>query len=182
MFIRRFALAAISAVSIGFITVTPAIAHAELVSAIPAADEVVTSWPTQVILTFNEDLLTTDAQQVNFLSVSDSSGVQLDLMDSAVSGSSVSVSLPVDVEPGSYFVNYRVVSADSHVIEDSYEFIFDLGQTESIEPINETEGEPIATPYTSEEESSSNLGLILGLVTLASFVVLIYQFRKNRYK
>lgn len=160
----------------------PAVAHSELVSAIPSADEVVSNWPTQVILTFNEELLTTQEQQVNFLSVSDSSGAQLDLRNSAVSGSTISVSLPADVEPGSYFVNYRVVSADGHVIEDSYEFIFDLGAAESVEAINETEGEPIATPYTTEEESSSNLGLILGIVTLASFVLLIYQFRKNRYK
>ena len=182
MFIRRTLALLASAFLVSFGFSTAAFAHAELVGAMPAADEVVSTWPTQVVLTFNEDLLTTGEQPVNFLTVADSAGTQIDLLDSTVSGSSISVSLLGDTAPGAYFVNYRVISADGHVVEDSYEFVFDASELAEAVPINETEGEPVATPYTVEEESSSNLGLMLGLVTLGSFILLVSQFRKNRYK
>jgi uncharacterized membrane protein YkgB len=97
----------------------------------------------------------------------------------------VTVSLPEATEPGSYFVNYRVVSADGHVVEDSYEFIYEAVEEPVAISADQSDQEPEATPYVSNEEevqSSSNLGLILGLVTIASFILLVMQFRKNRYK
>lgn len=155
-------------------------AHAELTGASPAADEVISVWPVEVILTFNEELISTEDQQVNVITVTDSSGSQIDLQNSNISGNRVSVGLPTEVSSGSYFVNYRVVSSDGHIVEDSYEFVYDGGDQNAEITIQE---EPEATPYiTQEEESSSNLGLILGIVTLASFVLIAVSFRKNRNK
>ncbi len=168
-----------------YVLISPVFAHANLESSSPAADELVTTWPNEVVLKFNEDLITTGEQQVNFVSVTDAAGVQIDLMDSAASGNLVTVSLPEATEPGSYFVNYRVVSADGHVVEDSYEFIYDAVEEPVAISADQSDQEPEATPYVSNEEevqSSSNLGLILGLVTIASFILLVMQFRKNRYK
>lgn len=168
-----------------YILISPVFAHADLESSSPVADELVTTWPQQVVLRFNEELITTGEQQVNFVSVTDVAGGQIDLMDSAVSGNLVTVSLPDATVSGSYFVNYRVVSADGHVIEDSYEFIYEAANEPVAISADTTDQEPVATPYeTNEEEvqSSSNLGLILGLVTIASFILLVIQFRKNRYK
>ncbi len=169
----------------GYVLISPVFAHADLESASPAADELVTTWPKEVVLQFNEDLITTQEQQVNFVSVTDVAGVQIDLMDSVVSGNLVTVSLPDATVSGSYFVNYRVVSADGHVVEDSYEFIFESADEPVTISADETDQEPVATPYVSTDEevqSSSNLGLILGLVTIGSFILLVMQFRKNRYK
>lgn len=180
MHFRKFKFVLVSLLLINFILPAPASAHSELESASPASNELVTSWPAEVTLSFNEPLLTTQSQQANALSVTDSTGTQIDLQDSAVTGNAIRVSLPGEAEPGSYFVNYRVVSADGHVIEDSYEFIFDgANQPEAISTINE---EPVLISENQESESSSNLGLVLVLVTLASFAVLVVQFRKNRYK
>lgn len=183
---RKLKLIASSLLLFSYLLISPAFAHADLESSSPAADELVTTWPAEVVLQFNEPLLTPDQQQVNFISVTDAAGAQIDLRDSAVSGNLVSVSLPTDVELGSYFVNYRVVSADGHVIEDSFEFIYESSDAPAAISADENDGEPVATPYEvtyeQEEQSSSNLGLILGIVTLASFVLLVVQFRKNRYK
>lgn len=168
-----------------YVLISPVFAHADLESSSPAADELVTTWPKEVVLQFNEDLVTTQEQQVNFVSVTDAAGLQIDLMDSAVSGKLVTVSLPDATVSGSYFVNYRVVSADGHVIEDSYEFIYEAANEPVAISADETDQEPVATPYVTNEEegqSSSNLGLILGLVTIGSFILLVMQFRKNRYK
>lgn len=168
-----------------YVLISPVFAHADLESSSPAADELVTTWPQEVVLQFNEELITAEQQQVNFVSVTDVAGVQIDLMDSAVSGNLVTVSLPDATVSGSYFVNYRVVSADGHVIEDSYEFIYEAADEPMVISADETDQEPVATPYVTNEEevqSSSNLGLILGLVTIASFILLVIQFRKNRYK
>jgi methionine-rich copper-binding protein CopC len=55
----------------GYVLISPVFAHADLESASPAADELVTTWPKEVVLQFNEDLITTQEQQVNFVSVTD---------------------------------------------------------------------------------------------------------------
>ena len=111
--------------------IAPAVsAHSDLVSASPAQNEIVTTWPEIVSLTFNENLLEATGQQVNFLTVTNAAGKQIDNQDSTLSGNVVTVSLPAQMPLGSYFVNYRVVSADGHVIEDSYEIIFDSGESD----------------------------------------------------
>lgn len=169
----------------GYVVISPVFAHADLEAASPAADELVTTWPKEVVLQFNEPLITTDEQQVNLVSVTDVAGVQIDLMDSTVSGNLVKVSLPDATVSGSYFVNYRVVSADGHVVEDSYEFIYESANEPVTISADEADQEQIATPYVTPDEevqSSSNLGFILGLVTIGSFILLVLQFRKNRYK
>lgn len=176
---KRNSVAATLVLILSFFSLPSVSAHAELVGANPAADEVISIWPVEVVLTFNEELISTEDQQVNVITVTDSSGTQIDLQNSTIFGAIVSVGLPTEVTSGSYFVNYRVVSSDGHIVEDSYEFVYDGGdQTAEIT----TQEEPEATPYITQEQSSSNLGLILGIVTLASLVLIVYSFRKNRYK
>jgi len=164
--------------------VAPASAHSELESATPGPDEVLTIWPAEVSLTFNENLLDANQQQINFVSVIDSSGIQIDNQDSKVTGNLVSVSLPVQQPNGSYFVNYRVVSADGHIVEDSYEFFFD-GEDGASEPvaISATEGETEIVPISAEVESeTSPWSALIVLASVISFGVLIYQMRKNRIR
>jgi len=169
---------------LSFFAAWPASAHSELQTAIPAPEEILIVWPTEVNLTFNENLLTADEQQINFVSVLDSLGNQIDNKDSKVAGNVVSVSLPVQQPNGSYFVNYRVVSADGHIIEDSYEFFFD-GDDGASEPvaISATEGETEIVTISAEVESeTSPWSALIVLASVISFGVLIYQMRKNRIR
>jgi methionine-rich copper-binding protein CopC len=183
--LRPFKLGALFAILFfSVFTAVPASAHSELETATPGPDEILTIWPSEVNLTFNENLLTADQQQINFVSVINSSGKQIDNQDSKVVGNIVSITLPDQQPNGSYFVNYRVVSADGHVIEDSYEFLFD-GEITAGEPvaISATDEETESVPISAEVESeTSPWSALIVLASVISFGVLIYQMRKNRIR
>jgi copper resistance protein C len=169
---------------LGFFTIAPASAHSDLVQATPGPEEILSIWPSEVSLTFNENLLDADKQQINFVTVIDSSGNQIDNRDSKVVGNLVTVTLPDLKINGSYFVNFRVVSADGHVIEDSYEFFFD-GENVEGEPvaISETDGDLEIVPISAELESeTSPWSALIVLASVVSFGILIYQMRKNRIR
>jgi copper resistance protein C len=182
--LSKFVPVFVVAIFMALLSSMPAMAHSDLVSASPRADEILTIWPNEVVLNFNEELLVTGQQQVNFVSVLDSSGKQIDNRDSKVAGSRVSVSLPSQLANGAYFVNYRVVSADGHIIEDSYEFgfegeeIFEQPVTISA-PIEDGEVVPISADV---EPETSPWSLFIVLASVISFGVLIYQMRKNRIR
>ncbi len=103
-------------VSISF----PAFGHSSLVSSTPAKDAVLTEFPSEVSLTFNESLLEIGAENPNKVEVVNSMG---DVLSGASKVSGPVVSVPVQITGNDeYRVSYRVVSADGHVIEGSYSF------------------------------------------------------------
>ncbi len=103
-------------VSISF----PAFGHSSLVSSSPAKDAVLTEFPSEVSLTFNESLLEIGAENPNKVEVVNSMG---DVLSGASKLSGPVISVPVQITGNDeYQVSYRVVSADGHVIEGSYKF------------------------------------------------------------
>ncbi len=103
-------------VSISF----PAFGHSSLVSSTPAKDAVLTEFPSEVSLTFNESLLEIGAENPNKVEVVNSMG---DVLSGASKLSGSVISVPVQITGNDeYQVSYRVVSADGHVIEGSYSF------------------------------------------------------------
>ncbi len=103
-------------VSISF----PAFGHSSLVSSTPAKDAVLTEFPSEVSLTFNESLLEIGAENPNKVEVVNSMG---DVLSGASKLSGPVISVPVQITGNDeYQVSYRVVSADGHVIEGSYKF------------------------------------------------------------
>ncbi|MBU3693111.1 MAG: copper resistance protein CopC [Candidatus Nanopelagicaceae bacterium] len=101
-------------------TTFPGNAHSTLVSTTPAADSVLTEFPTEVSLTFNENLLTVGEENPNKVEVVNSMG---DLLSSAAVVNGPVITVPVQIIGNDqYQVKYRVVSADGHVIEGSYGF------------------------------------------------------------
>ncbi len=103
-------------VSISF----PAFGHSSLVSSTPAKDAVLTEFPSEVSLTFNESLLEIGAENPNKVEVVNSMG---DVLSGASKVSGPVISVPVQITGNDeYQVSYRVVSADGHVIEGSYKF------------------------------------------------------------
>jgi copper resistance protein C len=93
-------------------------AHATRVSAEPADNAVLTAGPAQVSATFNERLQTTFA----VMTVVGPDGNVWSIGEPTVQGAVVSVGLRPLGPAGAYTVNYRVTSADGHVVSGSWSF------------------------------------------------------------
>lgn len=120
---RRARLVAVSllfvAVTIGAtLSAGAASAHAARVSADPAENAAVSTGPTHVSATFNEDLQTTFAA----MTVVGPDGNLWSSGQPQVHGAVVSVGVRPLGPTGSYTVNYRVTSADGHVVSGSWSF------------------------------------------------------------
>lgn len=97
----------------------PALAHAQLVSANPAAGEVLIESPERIELTFNEDLL--DLADGTRVLVVDAGGVDHAAGPPVVEGSTVNASV-ADLRDGHYQARWRVISADGHPISGAVPF------------------------------------------------------------
>ena len=93
-------------------------AHAWRVSAEPADNAVVTTSPERVSATFNEQLQTTFAA----MTVVGPDGNIWSTGEPTVRGAVVGIGLRPLGPAGTYTVNYRVTSADGHVVSGSWSF------------------------------------------------------------
>ena len=100
------------------LTAQAASAHAARVSTEPADNAVVTTGPDRVSATFNERLQTTFAA----MTVVGPDGHVWSAGEPTVQGAVVGVGLRPLGPAGSYTVNYRVTSADGHVVSGSWSF------------------------------------------------------------
>jgi methionine-rich copper-binding protein CopC len=100
------------------LTAGAASAHAARVSADPADNATVNAGPVRVSATFNEDLQTTFAA----MTVVGPDGHLWAAGDPQVHGTVVSVGVRPLGPVGNYTVNYRVTSADGHVVAGSWSF------------------------------------------------------------
>jgi methionine-rich copper-binding protein CopC len=96
----------------------PASAHAARVSADPADNAVLSAGPGRVSATFNERLQTTFAA----MTVVGPDGNVWSTGEPTVQGAVVAVGLRPLGPAGTYTVNYRVTSADGHVVSGSWSF------------------------------------------------------------
>ena len=102
---------------------TPAFAHAGVVGTSPSQDQVLTSMPNEISITFSEELLTITGQEVNTLSLTHFDGPQVEVGEIKISGTTLSATIPEgEYESGVYEVFYRIVSADGHKVSDSFTF------------------------------------------------------------
>jgi copper resistance protein C len=93
-------------------------AHAVRVSCQPADNAVLTSGPDRASATFNEQLQTTFAA----MAVVGPDGNLWSAGEPTVQGAVVSIGMRPLGPAGSYTVNYRVTSADGHVVSGSWSF------------------------------------------------------------
>jgi methionine-rich copper-binding protein CopC len=101
-----------------------ALAHAQFRSATPAAGSRAQTAPAEVVVNFSESL----EGAFSTLVVRDAAGKRVDKADSHVEGdnkTTMRVSLP-PLEPGTYTVDWRAVSTDTHPVNGS--FTFRVGQ------------------------------------------------------
>jgi methionine-rich copper-binding protein CopC len=117
----------IATILVTALTPTFATAHTELLSSDPAAGSVVETWPSEISLTFNEELQSIGAEKSNFVVVNNAVGDQISADDEKLTGSTIKVSLDPNTIEGPVLVYYRVVSADGHAVEGEYTFNFGIG-------------------------------------------------------
>ena len=104
---------------------SPAFAHAGLVSSTPPDGALLTEAPSQVTLTFNENLLET---LVN-VSVIDADDNVLLTSVAEAAGPTVIVGWPPEATDGIYRLAYRVVSADGHPVTGDIQLTVDAAAT-----------------------------------------------------
>ncbi len=94
-----------------------AYAHAHLTRAEPRAGSTVAPAPQQVSLWFTEGLEST----FSAVEVLDASGARVDQGEAAIDGSMMRISLK-PLPPGTYKVNWRALSVDTHKTDGSFSF------------------------------------------------------------
>jgi methionine-rich copper-binding protein CopC len=114
----HLAVASLLLALLGLLTAGVASAHAARVSAEPADNASISSAPARVSAEFNEDLQTTFAA----MTVIGPDGNMWAAGDPQVHGTVASVGLRPLGPVGSYTVNYRVTSADGHVVAGAWSF------------------------------------------------------------
>jgi methionine-rich copper-binding protein CopC len=102
-------------IAVLLLTVSPAFAHAKLVSSDPAANASVKS-PTMIKLSFSESL----EPAFSTASLSDSAGKTLPVPKS-VGGATITL-LPIGLKPGAYHVTWQAVGHDTHKLSGSFGF------------------------------------------------------------
>jgi hypothetical protein len=116
-------------------------AHSSMIEQLPKGNSTITVMPQEVKLTFDEELL--DLGSGNSVIVKNPEGNEITTGATVLLSSNISRKLTASNMPGKYSVIYRVVSADGHVVEGTYQFTLKI-KSESKSSI------PAAVPSESE--------------------------------
>lgn len=116
-------------------------AHAVRVASDPAPDAVLTTGPARITATFNEQLQTAFAS----MTLVGPDGNLWSTGEARVQGPAVEVDLRPLGPAGTYTANYRVTSADGHVVNGAWSFRLSVAGTG-------TPGPPVAAPRTGDDE------------------------------
>jgi copper resistance protein C len=124
-----------------FLPAPGAFAHTELTSSDPADGAVLDAVPSQIVLTFDEELL---PETVN-ISVADGSGTAILVADAKTDGAVVTATWPPGLIGPDYSVNYRVVSADGHPVSGTVAFTAGPAAAASTGPSSAVTTAPVAS-------------------------------------
>ncbi len=127
---------------------SPAQAHTVLVGSSPAVNSTVTTLPSQLTLTFADNLLQVSSKVLNSVSVTDSMNMEI-ASNTVVKGNTLTADLRETMAmSGTFTVNYRVVALDGHVVTGKYKFI--VGAKASSSPT-------VAIPTSGTQNLMANL-------------------------
>ncbi|MCG2624607.1 copper resistance protein CopC [Arthrobacter sp. I2-34] len=171
----RFAAAVLLAVAAVLVPSAAAQAHDELVSSAPADGAALQAMPADVVLTFSSVPMALGS----VVKVEDGSGA--DWADGSVQivDRTATQRLKPDAPAGTYRVQWRVVSSDSHPIEGTFSFTVAGGAAASAsaapsagrpEPINTSTPSPVAAAPEQPEVPWSVIGMGVILVVLAVII------------
>ncbi|MFN8032688.1 MAG: copper resistance protein CopC [Mycobacterium sp.] len=122
---RRFAATILLIAAMAVSGTPPAWAHAVRTAADPAPDATISTGPARVSATFNEQLQSSFAA----MTVVGPDGNLWSDGSPQVQGATVSVAVRPLGPAGAYTVNYRVTSADGHVVSGSWAFTLTVAGT-----------------------------------------------------
>lgn len=195
---RGLALLLLSALVGSGVGVLPASAHSRLLSISPKDGASLPAPPTEIVLTFNEDV----NPQFVTVRVTDGEGADVVGQDATADGPRVTLPVTDPISAGTYKVTYRVVSADSHPIAGSTTFSVEgdplaspsegsASPSETSSPPSATASSPAATASPSEtvvaggnaDEGVSDgipaIVWVLVLVALAAVSLMLYARRRD---
>ncbi|ROS79111.1 copper resistance CopC family protein [Cellulomonas sp. PhB143] len=131
---RRRALAALSTLSFAGLLLLgaagPAEAHGQLVSTDPGEGDVLDVAPTDVTLTFDEDML-----DVSPTVVVEGPDGEVTAGDATVDGRDVVQTLRPNLPGGDYTVDWRIASADGHPVDGTFAFTIALATSAPTESV-----------------------------------------------
>lgn len=152
----------------------PALADAALAEANPAEGAILDAAPSEIVLTFNEELFVDALHEV---SVTDPSGVEVTTGEAVADGNVLTVPIDAAAE-GAYMVTWSTVSIDTHRISDTYQF----GVGEGV--VLEDDGHAEEVPYRDQQIVDPVVlvvagGLVLLAIVAILAVILIRTRRSN---
>ncbi|MEV6023004.1 copper resistance protein CopC [Streptomyces sp. NPDC052036] len=151
--------------------VAPASAHAALLGSDPAQGTVVDKAPTEVTLTFSEQVALSDGS----LQVLDPQGRRVDTgKPSNLSGTMYGVQVRPGLPKGTYTVTYQVVSADSHPVSGAFTFSVGAPSATTVSASGPTAGGGVVGWLYGFARYVSYAGFIV-LVGGAAFVLACWQ-------
>jgi len=179
--IKRLVLIVLGALLV-FLPETNAFAHAELKSSNPVEGSTLEAMPSTILVTFNENLLNLESEQVNTLALLDGNGEDVSLSEITIDKATISAEVSVNsfVLPGEYRIIYRVVSADGHPIEGEVPFIYapaeEASSSGQAQPVDESSPD---AQVESQSDDGLNNEVISGVVALILLAGLLLWLRKR---
>ena len=141
MKIKRVSIGLLALLLFSISNIYSSFAHSSMIEQFPKGNSIISEMPQEVKLTFDEELL--DLGSGNSVTVRNPEGKEITFGTTTLFSSNISRELTASTIAGKYSVSYRVVSADGHVVEGTYQFIL-KSKSESKSPI------PAAVPSESD--------------------------------
>lgn len=156
------------------LSISPVLAHTDLVSVEPATDQVMLTLPSEIKLTFGESVLA----EGTFASITTSAGsVETTVR---VEAADVYVAIPADLVGPDVTISWKTVAADGHPLDG--ETVYKLAEARGeATPEVTTMEEPVVISAPVEENSSS-ISWLQWLALGASIGIAITFFLKMRKK
>ncbi len=156
--VTRFAVLLLGVGVALWLAALPAWAHSAVVSISPPDGSTLSTPPTRVVITFNENI------DPNFVQVALSTGGRaVELGDPVVDGPKVTADVNVLLGPATYLLAFQVVSADSHPIRGSSTFI--VSGTTTTPPTGTTTSSPSGTATSTATTGPSSSATPTGVTS-----------------
>ncbi len=149
MKLRKSCLLILTLFLVGITSQVPSLAHTSLMSQNPAGNSIVNALPRFVGLTFDETLIAIG--DANSVDVKSPTGKKVTTGEVRILNNILIRDLMTSQEFGKFLVQYRVVSADGHVVEGEYTFEVASKVIESVLPT------PSSTPSSTSESPNAEI-------------------------
>lgn len=161
------------------ISAHPAFAHTSLLASDPVANAVLDRLPQEISLTFNEELLVIEKNEVNYMTLHDPTGQEVSLGDMKVNGSVLSADVETinDLESksqpisGEYHLRFRVAGSDGHIVRGELHFSITAdGEIGNESTSTSNQNLPSDSVSSAEELALASLILVLALVMVVIYM------------